>query len=194
MTALVACDVTSAKSVQALRDAAPTTVDVVIAMAGGNLDIGSGPVETDLTSIARAWSANFDLNALGTVLVVTALADRMPAGSAIVTVSSIGAEYAASSYGAAKAAIAAWTAGVSSRLGPRGITINTIAPGYIEDTEFFGDTMTQQRRDTLIAATHNKRAGTPADIAGAAWFLASNDARHITGQILHVNGGAHTTR
>ncbi|MGH3851009.1 MAG: SDR family oxidoreductase, partial [Pseudonocardiaceae bacterium] len=46
----------------------------------------------------------------------------------------------------------------------------------------------------LIAATHDKRAGTPDDIADAVYFLASPGARHITGQTIHVNGGAHTTR
>jgi len=51
-----------------------------------------------------------------------------------------------------------------------------------------------QRRDTLIAATHDKRPGRPDDIAETAHFLASPGARHITGQTIHVNGGAFTTR
>jgi 3-oxoacyl-[acyl-carrier protein] reductase len=50
--------------------------------------------------------------------------------------------------------------------------------------------MTEQRRATLIAQTANKRVGTPADIAAAVLFLASPAAGHITGQVLHVNGGA----
>lgn len=190
----VTCNVTSPEAVQALRHALPATIDVLIAMAGGNLAADGSDIDTDLFTTARAWSANLDLNLVGTVLVTTALVDRMPAGSSIVTVSSIGAEFALGSYSAAKAAVAAWTAGISSQWAPRGLTVNAIAPGYIEDTEFFGDSMTPHRRNALIDSTHNKRAGTPADIAGAAWFLASRDARHITGQVLHVNGGAHTTR
>jgi 3-oxoacyl-[acyl-carrier protein] reductase len=50
--------------------------------------------------------------------------------------------------------------------------------------------MTEQRRSALIAQTANGRAGTPADIAATVVFLASPGARHITGQTLHVNGGA----
>ncbi len=46
----------------------------------------------------------------------------------------------------------------------------------------------------MIGATHNGRAGRPEDVAETAYFLASDGARHITGQTLHVNGGAHTTR
>ena len=46
----------------------------------------------------------------------------------------------------------------------------------------------------MIGATHNGRAGQPDDVAETAYFLASEGARHITGQTIHVNGGAHTTR
>lgn len=93
-----------------------------------------------------------------------------------------------------KAAVAACTAGLSVQVGPRGITANAIAPGYIADTGFFRDTLNHERQASLIAATHDKRAGLPEDIAATAHFLASDGARHITGQTLHVNGGAHTTR
>lgn len=109
-------------------------------------------------------------------------------------VGSIGAEYASTSYGAAKAALAAWSAGASAQGGARAVTVNLIAPGYIAGTEFFRGQLTEQRRTELIAATHTGREGRVADIAEAAFFLASDGARHITGQTIHVNGGAHTTR
>jgi 3-oxoacyl-[acyl-carrier protein] reductase len=69
-----------------------------------------------------------------------------------------------------------------------------ISPGYIAGTGFFHGKLTAQRQAALIAATHDRRAGQPGDIAETAYFLASDGARHITGQTLHVNGGAHTTR
>ena len=116
------------------------------------------------------------------------------ARAADLNVSSIGAEYASTSYGAAKAALAAWTAGLSAEVGQRGLTANVISPGYIAETGFFRGRLTEQRRAALIGATHDGRAGQPGDIAETAYFLASAGARHITGQTLHVNGGAHTTR
>lgn len=118
----------------------------------------------------------------------------IPAGVRVINVSSIGAEYVGSCYGAAKAAVAAWTAGLSAQIGPRGITANAISPGYIADTAFFQGQLSDDRRAALIEATHDKRAGTPDDIAATAVFLASDGARHITGQVMHVNGGAFTTR
>jgi len=70
----------------------------------------------------------------------------------------------------------------------------SIAPGYVADTDFFHGLLSEQRRGTLIQATHTGRPGYPRDIAETAFFLASDGARQITGQTLHVNGGAHTTR
>ncbi len=82
----------------------------------------------------------------------------------------------------------------AAELGPRGITANVVAPGFTADTDFFQGRLTSQRRETLLAATMTKREGQVADIAGTIHFLASPAARHITGQVLHVNGGALTTR
>jgi 3-oxoacyl-[acyl-carrier protein] reductase len=65
-----------------------------------------------------------------------------------------------------------------------------IAPGYIADTEFFGDRLTAERRQNLVSQTHVGRAGAPQDVAAAVAFLASAYARHVTSQVLQVNGGA----
>jgi 3-oxoacyl-[acyl-carrier protein] reductase len=112
----------------------------------------------------------------------------------LISIGTIGAERGGGSYGAAKAALAAWNACLSAEIGPRGVTANVISAGYIADTNFFRDRLTRERRESLIAATHDKRPGRPSDIAETAHFLASPGARHITGQIIHVNGGAFTTR
>jgi 3-oxoacyl-[acyl-carrier protein] reductase len=190
----VRCDGTEPDDVAQLAQLLGDRVDVLVNMAGGNTDRDRTSEDMSLADVAAAWRANLDANLLSTVLTTTGLLPAIPAGGTIITVSSIGAEYASTSYGAAKAAVAAWTAGLSAQVGQRGITANTIAPGYIADTGFFGDTLTDDRRIALIEATHDKRAGRPADIAEVAHFLASDGARHITGQTLHVNGGAHTTR
>jgi 3-oxoacyl-[acyl-carrier protein] reductase len=112
----------------------------------------------------------------------------------VVQIGSIAADQGADSYGASKAGLAAWNLSLAAQLGPRGITANVVSPGYVSETEFFRDQLSEERRSALIAATATGRAGTPEDIVGAVAFLASPGARHLTGQVLNVNGGAHMTR
>lgn len=189
----VACDSTQVADLEALTRGIDS-VDVLVAMAGGNTDFSRTGSGSSLADVQASWRSNLEANVLGTVLTTTAVLPLMDRGATVIHVSSIGAEYAGSSYGAAKAAVAAWTAGLSAQVGPRGITVNTISPGYIEDTAFFRGGLSDARRASLVEATHDKRPGTPADIASTAIFLASPGARHITGQTIHVNGGAFTTR
>jgi 3-oxoacyl-[acyl-carrier protein] reductase len=185
----LAFDATDPEQIEAALAHLPERVDVLVHSAGGNTDIGSAE-PAGLAGLAAAWRANLDANLLSAVLVTAALRDRLVAGGAVINISSIAAHRGAGSYGAAKAAVEAWNLTLAIDLGAERITANVIAPGYIEDTEFFRDRMTEQRRATLIGQTSNGRPGTPADIAGTALFLASPAASHITGQILHVNGGA----
>jgi 3-oxoacyl-[acyl-carrier protein] reductase len=90
-------------------------------------------------------------------------------------------------YAAAKAGVIAFTKSVAKEVASRGITVNAIAPGYI-------DTKMTQSLDEKQSAELLKRipigyAGTPRDVAEAAAFLASEEARYITGQVLGVDGG-----
>jgi 3-oxoacyl-[acyl-carrier protein] reductase len=170
----------------------PERVDVLVNNAGGNTDFerrGAG-----LAALAESWRANFAANVLSAVLVTTALTPRMADNGRIVTIGSIAASKGGGSYGAAKAAIESWTADVSRELGPRGITANVVAPGLIENTEFFRGTLTEQRREVLVTHTRNKRAGTVEDVAELVGFLGSPVAGHLTGQVIHLNGGAHLAR
>lgn len=70
----------------------------------------------------------------------------------------------------------------ATALGPYGITANVIAPGYIEDTEFVGNTMTEDRRNRLISQTLVGRAGRPDDVGAALRYLASPEASFVTGR------------
>jgi 3-oxoacyl-[acyl-carrier protein] reductase len=189
----VVCDATDPTQVEALRTRLPTTVDVLVNSAGGNTDLGR-PSSDDLASLAANWWANLEANLLSAVLITAVVADRLTEGGAVISISSIAADKGAGAYGAAKAGLASWNIDLARELGPRGVTANVISPGYIADTEFFRDQLTDQRRDALIAATFTGRPGSPDDVAGAVAFLASSAARQITGQVLAVNGGARTTR
>ncbi|MGW4328969.1 SDR family NAD(P)-dependent oxidoreductase [Nocardia sp. NPDC004573] len=191
----IVCDAGDPAAVERFAESVGPAVDVLVNMAGGNTDLVVGDAGTgSLADLAAQWQANLSTNLLSAVLTTSALRERLRPGGAVINVGSIGAEYAAGSYGAAKAALAAWSAGLSAQLAPKGVTVNTVAPGYIENTDFFQGQLSDLRRTWLIDSTHDKRPGDPDDVAGLIEFLASPHARHITGQTIHVNGGAHTTR
>lgn len=160
---------------------------------GGLPQATSGEVSA-LDGVLAQWHANLAQNLLTAVLTTTSVQDKLTSGSSIISIGSIGAERRGGSYGAAKAALGAWNASLSSQLAPKGVTCNVISAGYIADTNFFHGQLSDERRSALVEETHNKRPGTVDDIAQTAYFLASQGARHITGQTIHVNGGAFTTR
>ncbi|WP_378741528.1 SDR family NAD(P)-dependent oxidoreductase [Nocardia brasiliensis] len=187
------CDATDPAQIEALVDQLPRDIDVLVNNAGGNTDFDRA-APTDLASLAAAWRANLDANLISAVLMTSALRDRLNTGGSVVNIGSIAADKGAGAYGAAKAGLASWNAQLSAELGPRGITANVVSPGYIAATEFFRDKLTDERRDSLIAATHTRRPGVPEDVAAAVHYLASPAARQVTGQVLAVNGGEHTTR
>jgi 3-oxoacyl-[acyl-carrier protein] reductase len=90
-------------------------------------------------------------------------------------------------YVAAKAGIIGLTKALAKELASRSITVNAVAPGYIETdmTASLGD----KAREAMIAQIPLGRVGLPQEVAGAVLFLASDQAAYITGQVIHVNGG-----
>ena len=92
-----------------------------------------------------------------------------------------------SNYAAAKAAVIGFSKSLAREVGSRGITVNTVAPGFIE-TDMTRD-LPDTQRQALEGQIALGRLGAPQDIADAVAFLASSRAAYITGQTLHVNGG-----
>ncbi len=90
-------------------------------------------------------------------------------------------------YAAAKAGILGFTKSMAREVGSRGITVNTVAPGFI-DTDMTRE-LSDEQREALTGQIPLGRLGQPEDIARAVAFLASDEAGYITGETLHVNGG-----
>ena len=170
------------------------TVDVLIHSAGGNGQLeGGADSEDPLDLVAHNWTVNFRSNTLTAALLTEALKDRLAEpGGRVLFLGSIAAYRGSGSgaYAAAKAALHPYAHDLARQFGPRGITVNVVAPGYIEDTEFFGGPIEEARRERLVGETSTGRAGTPGDVAATLHWLASSAAGHVTSQVIQVNGGA----
>ncbi len=183
------CDVSEPEQIeQFVAWLSDTTVDVLVNNAGGT---GSLADEFTLADAARYANEMLAANLVGAYVMTRALLPHLrKPGGRIINVSSIAAfRGGGDMYSAAKAGLVGLTYSLAQELGPDGITVNAIAPGMVLDTEFFGDRMTDERRERTVAQTPMGRPGRPEDVAAAARYLASDEASFVTGQVLHVNGG-----
>ena len=94
-------------------------------------------------------------------------------------------------YAAAKAGLIGFTKSLAAEVGSRGITVNVVAPGFI-DTDMTR-ALPDAQREALVQRVPLARLGSPAEIAAAVAFLASDTGGYITGETLHVNGGMYMT-
>jgi 3-oxoacyl-[acyl-carrier protein] reductase len=137
------------------------------------------------------FHAIFDTNVLGTIAMIQAALPHLTApGGRIINFSSGLATRPipkTSIYAASKAAVAALSHALAKEFGPRGITVNTIAPGVIETDMTTG--ILAERGAGILAMTPLGRIGQTDDIAGIALFLASPDAGWITGRTIIADGG-----
>ncbi len=180
-----------------VADASTTSghVDILVNNAGGVLGQTGRPLE-DVT--AEQWQSIFDVNVNGAFLFSQAVAPGMKAarGGRIVNISS-GAGLGISltgiqAYAAAKAAQIGLTRQLAHELGPWGITVNNIAPGFVRSnasTERQWESYGKEGQRALVENIALKRLGTVEDIAYGVLFFASEYAGWITGQVISIDGG-----
>ena len=182
---LVRADVRDPADVAALMAECATrlgTLDVVVNNAGV---ISHEPF--DALPLAE-WHRVLDTNLTGAYLVVQAALALLPRGGSVVNIGSrvatVGIPLRAH-YTAAKAGMIGLTRSLCKELGPRGIRVNLVAPGVIDT----GQELPEHVRARYESMTALRRLGTPAEIAAAVCFLASDLSAYLTGETIHVDGG-----
>lgn len=192
-------------------------LDVVVTAAGiSHADYTSGDREGDARRLEHAiegaldpagrfvdlaladWHKVIEVNLTGTFLAVQSCARRMLAAGthgSIVTIASIAAkvpEAGPVAYAVSKSGVWMLTKHAARSLGPSGIRVNAIGPGFIDTnmTKLFADL--PEVRDQLLAGLPLGRFGVPSEVAATALFLASDESSYFTGEILHPDGGFFT--
>ena len=185
-------DVTQRASVELLVETVVDgagRLDVMVANAG----IAGGAPFLELTD--ELWDRVIAVNLRGVFLCDQVAGRQFVAqgtGGSIINLASILAVRAnptTAAYSASKAAVVSLTHSAAAALGDHGVRVNAIGPGYIESQMTAGIRDDPALAQTIRDATVLGRFGLPDDIAGAAVFLASDDAAYVTGQLLCVEGG-----
>ena len=185
-------DVTDAKAQKAVADEtlkAFGRIDVMLTAAGVGDGGPVGMLEEDV------WDKVVDINLKGTFLSIKSVLDAMTAqrSGSIITIASVeginGTE-CGSAYNASKGGVILLSKNVAIDYGRMGIRCNSICPGFI-DTPLLNEVMglMPEFKADVVRETKMGRLGKPEEIAGAAYFLASDDSSYVTGQTLVVDGG-----
>jgi 3-oxoacyl-[acyl-carrier protein] reductase len=166
-------------------------LDVLVNAAGFAIPVS---LSTTADEAEANWDKVISGNLKGSFLMAHAVASLLTSpGGRIINISSIAAQMGGRrsgslAYAAAKSGLHGLTFALARELAPRGITVNVIAPGFIANTGFTGG-WPQERVSGIVSETPLGRPGTPADVAGAVLWLASEAASFVTGSVISVNGG-----
>jgi 3-oxoacyl-[acyl-carrier protein] reductase len=141
----------------------------------------------------KLWRQVLAVNLDSTFLMTHFALPLINGGGRIINIASLagrnGGHAGATAYATSKAAIFGFTRGLSKELAPAGITVNALAPGFIEATPFHDTFTTAESKAATVETIPLGRAGVPEDVAGAALWLASDHARFVTGTVVDINGG-----
>jgi len=167
-------------------------LDILVNNAGGLL------ARVPIAEMSSAhWDAVVALNLTSAFSCIRAAIPHLGEDGRIINISSLAAEngggQGAAAYAAAKAGMIGLTRAAAKELGPRGVTVNAITPGFITDTPFHETFSTTEAQRAMVAQAAVGRAGEPADVAAAVAYLASRDAGFMTGVVVDLNGGSYFT-
>ena len=187
--AAMRCDVSKTDEVKALVDAALQQFGAV------HILVNNAGITRDgllMTMKEDAWDQVLDTNLKGAFLTMKAVARTMMKQryGRIVNLSSVVGLHGNAgqvNYAASKAGVIGMTKSLAKELASRGVTVNAVAPGFI-DTDMTA-ALTQAARDALLPTIPTQRLGAAEEVAQAVAFLASDQAAYITGQVLAVDGG-----
>lgn len=172
--AAVLCDPTDPAGLAAARTQFPSHLDTIVNVPAPRWQ-GGDPRTYTLTDQAASWHNALDATVLAPVLTLQTIGDHLRSGGSIVSV--VPESPVSGSAGSAmKAAVADWTAGQATRYGTRGITVNVVAVGRGVEPGYQG-------LSTVPPSVAD-------EVARLALFLSSPEARHVTGETLHVSSGA----
>jgi 3-oxoacyl-[acyl-carrier protein] reductase len=189
---IVQLDATSVTDVAALAGTVSerfSTLDVLVNNVGG-LVRRATLAELDV----ELWRTVLAVNVDSTYLVTRALLPLITRGRGrVINVASLagqnGGGPGALAYATSKAAILGFTRALAREVAPAGITVNALAPGFIEDTPFHQTFTSPEAKAATIATIPLGRVGTPDDVASAVQWVASAESGFVTGAVIDINGG-----
>ncbi len=186
---VIACNLSSPEDVEKLvpaAEAAMGSLDILINNAGITRDGLAMRMKDD------DWAAVIDVNLTASFRLSRAAIKGMMkrrSGRIISITSVVGVTGNAgqANYAASKAGMIGMSKALAKEVASRGITVNCVAPGFIETP--MTDELNEKQKEAILASVPAGKLGTPGDIAAAVLYLASAEAAYVTGQTLHVNGG-----
>lgn len=186
---IIPCDLSDAVSTQRLipeAEAAMGGLDILVNNAGltqdglmlrMNDDQWSRVIEVNLTSVFR----------LSREAIRGMMKQRKGRIINITSIVGVTGNAGQANYAASKAGIIGFSKSLAAEVATRGITVNCIAPGFIESP--MTSVLNDKQREKILSGIPQGEIGSPQDIAAGVVFLASKEAKYITGQTLHINGG-----